>query len=89
MGGITDIISDIIMFFVNMVSDIISPFELYLDGLSFNIYLFSDTGWFSRDIQLFELSLYIMAIFMFIFLLRLLWKATKKFINMVFGVFRV
>jgi hypothetical protein len=59
------------------------------EGYSFNIYLFSDTGWFSPSIPLIELINMIVITTLFIFLLRLLWKATKKFINMIFGVFKL
>ncbi len=60
-----------------------------LENTEFNIYLFSDTGWFSPSIYLIDIFAITMITLIFIFLIRLLWKATKKFINMVFGVFRV
>lgn len=56
---------------------------------TFNIYLFSDTGWFNTPIPFAALAMLIFGIFMFIFILRLLWNGTKKFINMVFGVFKL
>ncbi len=60
-----------------------------LENTEFNIYLFSDTGWFSPSISLIDIFAITMITLMFIFLIRLLWKGTKKFISMVFGVFKV
>jgi|GEM_PF-6859519 len=65
-----------------------STLDFLLDT-SFNIYLFSDTGWFTQPIPLYDMLQIILVILIFIFLIRLLWKGTKKFINMIFGVFRV
>lgn len=61
----------------------------FLSDTGFNIYLFSDTGWFTESVPIIILILTIMFFIMFFFLLRLLYKGTKKFINMIFGVFRV
>ena len=55
----------------------------------FNIYLFSDTGWFTEPIPIMYIMFIILFFLIFFFLLRLLWKGTKKLIMMVFGVFRV
>ena len=61
----------------------------FLSFNGFNIYLFSDTGWFEEPITISYIIALVMFFWLFFFLLRLLWKGTKKFINMVFGVFRV
>lgn len=94
MEGITTLIEQIVFFFVNMVDVIFN--NVFIDNLGyfsssykFNIYLFSDKGWFEPSLTFYELIMLIMGIFIFIFVLRLLWKGTKKFINLVFGVFRV
>lgn len=88
MDGIANLIGQIVNYFVNMVYDLAFYFDAELD-YTFNIYLFSDTGWFSPSIPLMDIVVLTTATFIFIFLLRLLWKATKKFITMIFGVFRV
>ncbi len=88
MEGIADLIAYIVNYFVSIVYNIMFYFESYLQ-YDFNIYLFSDTGWFSPSIPLTHLFPLIMGITIFVFVLRLLWKATKKFITMIFGVFRV
>jgi hypothetical protein len=78
---------------IQIVEAISGPIYLFLNVIfgdySFNIYLFSDTGWFSPSIPLNDLINMILVTSLFIFLMRLLWKGTKKFINMIFGVFRV
>ncbi len=90
MSGITQVIFDIIMYFVLMINDLFNGLtQGTFNDFGINIYLFSDKGWFSRDLNVLELIVLVMIIFIFIFLLRLLWKGTKKFINMIFGVFRV
>lgn len=76
-----------------IIEEIVSYIQFFV-GLTFgdysiNIYLFSDTGWFNTPIPLGELAVMIFGTFLFIFFLRILWKGTKKFINMIFGVFRV
>ncbi len=67
----------------------LAPFMDMTENTEFNIYLFSDSGWFSQSIPLWFLIHFIFTILVFVFLIRLLWKGTKKFINMIFGVFRV
>ena len=62
---------------------------ILLSEVGFNIYLFSDTGWFTEPIPLLYLLELVLILLSLIFLLRLLWKGTKKFINMIFGVFKV
>jgi hypothetical protein len=78
-----------------VIEEIVSYIQFFVgygagwDNYSFNIYLFSDTGWFNTPIPLGELAVMIFGTFLFIFILRILWNGTKKFINMIFGVFRV
>jgi len=90
--GLIELFGHIIEYFLYLVMNLyqllLNEFA-YLENITFNIYLFSDTGWFNEPIPLFLLFVLIMSTFMFIFLIRLLWKGTKKFINMIFGVFRV
>ena len=90
--GLIELFVGIIEYFLTFIQFVWGYFEdtiPYLDDFSFNIYLFSETGWFTEPMPFVVLMYLISGIFMFIFLIRLLWKATKKFINMVFGVFRV
>jgi hypothetical protein len=76
-----------------VIEEIVSYIQFFVGSTfgnySFNIYLFSDTGWFNTPIPLGELAVMIFGTFLFIFILRILWNGTKKFINMIFGVFRV
>lgn len=58
-----------------------------LENYNFNLTLFSDTPIISMN--MFELLSIVFTIFYSMFFIVLLYKATKKFINMVFGVFRV
>jgi hypothetical protein len=90
--GLIELFISIIEYFLFFIQWIWSYFAgsiPYLDDFSFNIYLFSETGWFTEPMPFVVLMYLISGIFMFIFLLRLLWKGTKKFINMVFGVFKL
>jgi hypothetical protein len=90
--NLVELFVSIIAYFLNLAQHVWFYFAgsiPYLDNFSFNIYLFSETGWFTEPMP-FEVLIYLISgIFMFIFLIRLLWKGTKKFINMIFGVFRV
>jgi hypothetical protein len=89
--GLIELFINIIEHFLNLVQFVWSYFAgaiPYLDDFSFNIYLFSETGWFTEPMPFVVLIYLISGIFMFIFLIRLLWKGTKKFINMIFGVFK-
>jgi len=91
MFSIINLINAIVSVFVDAVYYVF--FDIFdirgVTSYSFNIYLFSDTGWFNEPIPIIDLLAISMGIFTFIFLLRLLYKATKKFITMIFGVFRV
>ena len=92
MSGISGLLIQIIGSFAGMIYTVfafIFPDEMtYLETVRFNIYLFSDSGWFTEPIPILMLFQFGVVIFLLIFLLRLLWKGTKKFINMVFGVFK-
>lgn len=93
--------NSIIVLFINIMSECSDAFINILDAVlpnevtesliftGFNIYLFSDTGWFEQPIPIIYIISLVMFFLLFFFLLRLLWKGTKKFINMIFGVFRV
>lgn len=93
--------SGIIQFFIDIMIQLSDGFAQILIGVlpqevitflnfsGFNIYLFSDTGWFTEPIPIIIILYLIMFFLLFFFLLRLLWKGTKKFINMIFGVFRL
>ena len=91
--GISNLLIQIIQAFSVMINDIFMTIfpegVILLSEVGFNIYLFSDTGWFTRPIPLLDLYTFVVILLSLIFLLRLLWKATKKFINMIFGVFKV
>lgn len=94
MGNIFTILYDIVYFFVEGIMNIISNINTdfyFVDILTttFNIYIFSDTGWFSQPITVYDILLNTLTILLLVFFIKLLWKVTKKFINMVFGVFRV
>lgn len=58
-----------------------------LVDIPFNLILFSDTPIVSMN--LYDLLVIFFTIFYSMFFIVLLYKATKKFINMVFGVFKV
>jgi len=91
----------LIQLFIDIMEPLASAFFQILIGVlpqevlsdlnfnGFNIYLFSDTGWFAEPIAIIHIICIVMFFLLFFFLLRLLWKGTKKFINMIFGVFRV
>lgn len=93
--------SGIIQFFIDIMIQLSDGFAQILIGVlpqevitflsfsGFNIYLFSDTGWFTEPIPIIIILNLIMFFLLFFFLLRLLWKGTKKFINMIFGVFKL
>jgi hypothetical protein len=71
------------------VLEAVFPYELLMTFYTpVNIYLFSDTGWFSEPIPLIDIINMVMFFIAFFLLLRLLFKGTKKFINMIFGVFK-
>ena len=90
MESIADLIVTIIAVFGDIVFSVYNVVSQgAFDNVGFNIYLFSDTGWFTRPIYIREIVIIICTTFMFVFIIRLLWKGTKKFITMVFGVFRV
>lgn len=94
MEGLKTLFVEIVGFFVDFVSAVflsVIPMDMAeIFTQNFNIYLFSDSGWFGQEgIQLSSLFSFSLVLFAFIFLLRLLWKGTKKFITMIFGVFRV
>lgn len=93
MSGITSLIVEIIQFFSHMIYLVfafILPDEMtYLESIGFNIYLFSDSGWFTEPIPIVMLFSFVTVIFLLIFLIRLLYKVTKKFIVSVFGVFKL
>jgi hypothetical protein len=94
MEGLKTLFIEIVGFFVEFVVDVfmsVIPMDMTeIFTQDFNIYLFSDSGWFGQEgIPLAHLFSFSLVLFAFIFLLRLLWKGTKKFITMVFGVFRV
>lgn len=94
MSGLVDLFTDIIRTVLEFVVAIITNIfpslinETFMNN-SFNIYLFSDTGWFTEPIMLIDIFGFIVMLLTFIFLIRIIWKGTKKFINMIFGVFRV
>lgn len=92
-SGITSIIIEIIQSISSMIFYVfamILPDQMTaLEPIGFNIYLFSDSGWFTEPIPFMILISLIIVVLMFIFLIRLLWKGTKKFINMIFGVFKL
>jgi len=92
MDGLINLISQLVTMFSEAIGSIIQSTPLaYMDFLSnsFNIYLFSDTGWFTHPIPLIELFTFSIILFILIFIIRLLWKGTKKFIRLVLGVFRL
>jgi len=85
-----DIMGSLASAFYQIVNGVLPEEAIYdLTYNGFNIYLFSDTGWFTEPIPIVYIIIYVMFFLLFFFLLRLLYKATKKFINMIFGVFRV
>lgn len=94
MSGLVDlftqIISSVLDFVVSIITNIFPSLinETFINT-GFNIYLFSDTGWFTNPIMLIDIFGFVVMLLTFIFLIRILWKGTKKFINVVFGVFRV
>jgi hypothetical protein len=92
-SSISMLLIQIIESFSNMIFTVfafILPDQMtYLESIGFNIYLFSDSGWFTEPLPIIMLFQFGIIIFLLIFLIRLLYKGTKKFINMVFGVFRV
>lgn len=94
MSGLLNLIIEIVEMFATLVyivyDTVFSKFALVLNPFpSFNIYLFSDTGWFSQPVSVISVLVLISVIFAFIFVIRLLWNGTKKFIKMIFGVFRL
>jgi len=93
MSGISALLVEVIQFLSNIIYIVfafILPDEMtYLESVGFNIYLFSDSGWFTEPLPIIMLFQFGIIIFLLIFLIRLLWKGTKKFINMVFGVFKL
>ena len=94
LSGLVSLLSEIIETILNVFHIIMAnvvPNDV-MDTLienSFNIYLFSDSGWFTQPILLVDLLYLVLFILLLVFLVRLIWKATKKFINVVFGVFRI
>lgn len=86
---IFDIVNSFVVFVDGLYYQIFPDGLGYFDNLTFNIYLFSETGWFSEPLYISDVFVLTAGIFIFIFLIRLLWKATKKFINFVFGVFKL
>ncbi len=94
MSGLVDLFTEIIRTVLDFVVTIITNIypSLINDtfvNTGFNIYLFSDTGWFTNPIMLIDIFGFIVILLTFIFLIRIVWKGTKKFINMIFGVFKL
>lgn len=93
--GLINLLSEITYAVCQLIAGVVNaglwPVNLdeYFLGVGFNIYLFSDSGWFTEDIPIMYLLYFILVMIIVIFLIRLLWKGTKKFINMVFGVFKL
>lgn len=86
---ITQIIETIIRGFMIIFANIFSTTDVYsLTENSFNIYLFSEKGFFTEPINLMVLIAFILFIFLLVFLVRLLWKGTKKFFSLIMEVFR-
>ncbi len=92
MNGIINLITQIIETFISgffSIVDYIFNYEAdFLIENSFNIYLFSEKGWFTEPINLIVLIKLILFTFLLVFLVRLLWKGTKKFFSLVMGVFK-
>lgn len=87
---ITQIIETIMNGFVTIFVNIFSTNSdiLSLTENSFNIYLFSEKGFFTEPINLMDLVGLILFTFLLVFLVRLLWKGTKKFFSLIMEVFR-
>ncbi len=93
-AGITQLIINFMLEIYNaFVHLFTSVFPIHIREVLYhnevNIYLFSDKGWFNNPIPIIYIIESVMLFLLFFFLLRLLWKATKKFISMIFGVFKV
>lgn len=87
---ITDIVTDLVMGIVSVFYN--ANYGYFGEQSDFferpvNISLFSETPIFTTNMA--DLLLFITTTIFVVFILRLLWKGTKKFINMIFGVFRV
>jgi len=92
-NGIINLFSEIIETIINgfwLIYNNAIPAEItnYINQTSFNIYLFSEKGWFGNPIPLGILFYFILFMFLLVFLIRLLWKGTKKFFRLIMGVFR-
>ncbi len=92
--GIINLFSEIIETIINGFFSIYNnaiPNEItnYIDQNTFNIYLFSEKGMFGQPLPLGILMYLILFILLLVFLVRLLWKGTKKVISLVMGVFRL
>ena len=90
--GIFNLLKDIVGPIVDYTLGLISyPFYYfygdYLGDYDFNLLLFSETPILSMSLESFLYLFF--SIFYSMFFIILLYKATKKFINMIFGVFRV
>lgn len=93
MSGIAGLLVEVIQtlsHIIYIVFAFILPDQMtYMESVGFNIYLFSDSGWFTEPLPIIMLCQFGTVIFFLIFLIRILWKGTKKFIKMVFGVFKL
>lgn len=92
--GIINLFSEIIQTIINGFFSIYNnaiPAEItnYIGQNTFNIYLFSSEGWFTQPLPLEILFYLILFILLLVFLVRLLWKGTKKFFRLVMGVFKL
>lgn len=74
---------------VNLIGEVFTDggSGLTLSNIDFNLSLFSDNPIISTN--LWDLLLLFFTIFYSMFFIVLLYKVTKKFITMIFGVFRV
>lgn len=82
-----DTVGMLVVVTVRLIAYPISELSVDLSDYDFNLLLFSETPILSMNFVSF---LYVFfAIFYSMFFIILLYKATKKFINMIFGVFRL
>lgn len=94
LTGLTNVLKSIVVEVVGSIMRIIdatvgSLFEGDIRNNYFNIYLFSEIGWFNEPISVFEAVLWVITVFVTFFVIKIVYRFFAKLIKKLFGVIRL
>jgi hypothetical protein len=95
LSGLMTVLKQIVIKIVQLIVYVIKAtvnermFERSFNEETFNIYLFSENGWFTEPVYVQDVLVWVLTVFVTFFVVKIIYRFFAKLIKKLFGVIRL